>query len=418
MGDHPDCTLNCAYRAQKTCLNSAMTTAILPPGSTPVARPLLRRPLLRRPRQVLLGGVCSAIATHLGWSVRRTRLLAVGLALCAGAGILFYLWLWALVPLEPTRADDPAQVRRTVPVASLLVASAALAVLFVLNGLAVNSITAGLLFVIAASGAAVVWSLAVDRQDPTRTRRYGPWVRSLSSLLLLFAGTVTLLSRPAAIDAILGVAMVVLGIAVLAAPRVVGLWSDLMNERATRVREEQRAEIAAHLHDSVLQTLALIQNRAGASSEVARIARAQERELRDWLFIVDSPVADDLAAALRESTAAIELDHAVRIDVVATGASVPGISALVAAAREAILNAARHAGGDVSVYLETSPRAIDVFVRDRGPGVDLAALPADRLGIRESIIGRMTRVGGTATVRPGAGSVGTEVHLHLEHSLD
>jgi signal transduction histidine kinase len=263
-----------------------------------------------------------------------------------------------------------------------------------------------------------VWSLTVDRHDPTRTRRYGPWVRSLSSLLLLLAGTVTLLSRPAAIDAILGVAMVVLGIAVLAAPRVVGLWSDLMNERATRVREEQRAEIAAHLHDSVLQTLALIQNRAGASSEVARIARAQERELRDWLFIVDSPVADDLAAALRESAAAIELDHAVRIDVVATGASVPGISAIVAAAREAMLNSARHAGGDVSVYLETSPRAIDVFVRDRGPGVDLAALPADRLGIRESIIGRMTRVGGTATVRPGAGGIGTEVHLHLEHSHD
>jgi signal transduction histidine kinase len=390
-----------------------MTTALLLPGSAPV-----RRPPLLRPRQVLLGGVCRALATHLGWPVRRIRLLTVVLALCGGAGILFYLWLWALVPLAPTRAGDPSEVRHTLPVASVLVVGAAIAVLSVLVGTTRGAITPALLGVIAASGAATVWSLTVDNRDPTRSRRYGPWVRSLSSALLLVAGTVTLLSRPSAINAILAVVMVVLGIAVLAAPRVVGLWTDLMNERASRVREEQRAEIAAHLHDSVLQTLALIQNRAGASSEVARIARAQERELRDWLFIVDAPVADDLAAALRESAAAIELDYAVRIEIVAAGASVPGIAALAAAAREAMLNAARHAGGDVSVYLETSPGAVDIFVRDRGPGVDLAALPADRLGIRESIIGRMTRVGGSATVRPGAGGAGTEVHLHLENSHD
>jgi signal transduction histidine kinase len=165
----------------------------------------------------------------------------------------------------------------------------------------------------------------------------------------------------------------------------------------------------------VLQTLALIQNRAGASSEVARIARAQERELRDWLFVGDTPVVADLATDLRDVAAAIELDYPVRIDVVTAGAPVEHSSAaLVAAAREAMLNAARHAGGDVSVYLETSPAGIDVFVRDRGTGVDLSALPSDRLGIRESIIGRMSRAGGSATVRPGTGGSGTEVHLHLE----
>jgi signal transduction histidine kinase len=147
---------------------------------------------------------------------------------------------------------------------------------------------------------------------------------------------------------------------------------------------------------------------------VARIARAQERELRDWLFAGDAPVAADLSAELRDTAAAIELDYPVRIEVVATGESVPGVGALVAASREAMLNAARHVGGEVSVYLETSPSAIDVFVRDRGAGVDLDALPADRLGIRESIIGRMSRAGGSATVRPGAGGTGTEVHLHLE----
>jgi signal transduction histidine kinase len=227
-----------------------------------------------------------------------------------------------------------------------------------------------------------------------------------------------LLSRPSAINAVLGLLVVVLGAAVLVAPRVVRLWSDLMTERSARVRQEQKAEIAAHLHDSVLQTLALIQNRAGASSEVARIARAQERELRDWLFADDAPIAADLATELRQIAAAIELDYAVRIEVVTAGESVGRAnSALVAAAREAMLNAARHAGGEVSVYLETPPGAIDVFIRDRGLGVDLATLPADRLGIRESIIGRMTRAGGTATVRPGAGS-GTEVQLHLEVPRD
>jgi signal transduction histidine kinase len=184
------------------------------------------------------------------------------------------------------------------------------------------------------------------------------------------------------------------------------------------VREEQRAEIAAHLHDSVLQTLALIQNRAGASSEVARLARAQERELRDWLFAGSTPSATDLVTELRDIAAAIELEYPVRLDVVTVGE--PGISnpSLIAAAREAMLNAARHAGGDVSVYIESSATTIDVFVRDRGPGVDLDSLPADRLGVRESIIGRMTRAGGTATVKPGVGGVGTEVHLHLETPND
>lgn len=375
------------------------------------------RPPLLRPRRAVLGGVCAGVASHLGWPVPRTRLLAVVLTALGGAGVLLYLWLWALVPLEPADTEDPAEVRRAVPVAALLAAAASVLAAVVISASFSHLdsvVTPALVAVTVVSGAVVAWSLGFDRHDPGRSRGYGVWVRALASALLLVAGSASLLGRPSALNAVLGVGVVVLGIGVLVAPRVVALWSDLMHERATRVREEQRAEIAAHLHDSVLQTLALIQNRAGASSEVARIARAQERELRDWLFERDIPVADDLSAELRSIAAAIELDYPARIEVVATGESVAGAPSIVAATREAVLNAARHAGGEVSVYLETSAAAIDVYVRDRGPGVDLDALGSDRLGIRESIIGRMTRAGGTATVRPGAGAVGTEVHLHLE----
>jgi signal transduction histidine kinase len=375
------------------------------------------RPPLARPRRVVLGGVCLAVAEHLGWSVGRARFMAVLLAPCGGGGVLLYAWLWAFVPLEEPGDDDEADVakavRRSAPVALLLLVAAALAGIVFLTGS--HESTTALLAVSAASGIAVIWTLTFDRHDPDRPSAQSTVVRLVAVALLVALGAAALLSRPNAINAVLGVVMVVLGVAVIAAPRVVALWSDLQASRTAQVREEQRAEIAAHLHDSVLQTLALIQNRAGASSEVARIARAQERELRDWLFVGDTPVVADLATELRDVAAAIELDYPVRIDVVTAGSPVEHSSAaLVAAAREAMLNAARHAGGDVSVYLETSPSAIDVFVRDRGPGVDLSALPADRLGIRESIIGRMSRAGGSASVRPGTGGSGTEVHLRVE----
>ena len=376
------------------------------------------RPPLSRPRDVLVGGVCTGVARHLGWRLDRTRLLTVVLALCGGAGILLYLWLWALVPLDPPADDEEPVVRRRVPVAILSLVAAGITAVVALSvaGRSDPALTVALLGVTVATGIAVAWSLAFDRRDPFRDRPYMLWTRGFAIGLLVVAGTIALLSRPTAINAVVGVGMVVLAVIVIAAPRVVALYTDLQSAQTARVREEQRAEIAAHLHDSVLQTLALIQNRAGASSEVARIARAQERELRDWLFAGDEPTQADLGSELRQVAAAIELDYPVRIEVVAAGESIDRSSAvLVAAAREAMLNAARHAGGEVSVYLETSRTTIDVFIRDRGPGVDLDALPDDRLGIRESIIGRMLRAGGTATVRPGAGG-GTEVHLHLEEN--
>lgn len=363
-----------------------------------------------------VAGVCAGLAAHLGWRENTVRLAFVGLTILGGAGILLYLWLWAFVPMEPPRDPDDV-VSRSVPVAAVLLGLgtvAAIAAVGLVNADARPYAAVGLTVIL--GGGAVAWSLAFDRDDSIRSPRYRILVRSLGAALLAVTGVLLLLSRgarPDAVTAVLAVFMIVVGVAVAALPGIVRLWTDLLAERAGRVREEQRAEIAAHLHDSVLQTLALIQNRAGPSSEVARLARAQERELRDWLFADSAPAGEDLATELRRVAAAIELDYPARLEVVATGEPATAHGALVAAAREAMLNAARHAGGEVSVYLETSPAAIDVFIRDRGPGFDLAALPADRLGVRESIIGRMSRSGGTATVVPGAGG-GTEVHLHLE----
>ena len=371
------------------------------------------RPPLQRQRAAVLGGVSTGLALHLGWDVPRTRLVLALSVLAGGAGILFYAWLWALVPLEAD-ADDAQPVTRSAPVAVILVAIAAAATVVVLATSTADSVIGWLLAVLALCGAAVAWTLGFDRTDPVRSRRHGLRIRLIAVGLLLLAGSVALLSRPTALAAVVAVAMLVGAVAVVVAPFIVQLWTDLLAQRAARVRELQRAEIAAHLHDSVLQTLALIQNRADPSSEVARIARAQERELRDWLFAGDAPAVDDLAAELQTLAAGIELDYAVRIDVVSTGSFITGHPSVVAAAREAMVNAAKHAGGTVSVYIESSAEAVDVFVRDRGVGFDLDALPGDRLGVKESIIGRMERAGGSATIR--SLGPGTEVHLHWELS--
>ena len=175
--------------------------------------------------------------------------------------------------------------------------------------------------------------------------------------------------------------------------------------------------MAAHIHDSVLQTLTLVQKRADDPRAVAQLARAQERELRGWLFTGDrAPASASLAAALEEAAAEVEDAHRVPIEVVAVGDAPVGdaANALVAAAREAMVNAAKFApdAGDVAVYAELGPARSQVFVRDRGDGFDPDAVPEDRRGVRESIIGRMERSGGTARIR--SSEAGTEVELTIE----
>ena len=218
-------------------------------------------------------------------------------------------------------------------------------------------------------------------------------------------------------DAALTIVVAVVALGLILAPFLWRLGRNLAAERAERIRSEERAELAAHLHDSVLQTLTLMQKRADDPREVAALARRQERELRDWLA-ADGRRREvtSFASALRSAAEAVEDDHRVAIEIVTVGDCElePRVDAVLGAAREAFTNAATHAAepGPIRVYVEVKPDSIEVFVRDRGPGFDLAAVPADRRGVRESIVGRMERAGGGAEVRAIPGG-GTEVGLRI-----
>jgi signal transduction histidine kinase len=216
------------------------------------------------------------------------------------------------------------------------------------------------------------------------------------------------------------VAIVAAVIAVLVMPWFVHLARTLSAERSARIREQERAEMAAHLHDSVLQTLALIQKRSGDAREVAGLARRQERELRSWLHMGTStlrsrPSTDTVAGALEGVAAEVEEVYRVPVEVVTVG-DVPlddSLQAVVLAAREALTNAAKFAAAErVDLYAEVQPGCVEVFIRDRGVGFDPTEVPEDRRGLRDSIVGRMERHRGLATVRSRPGE-GTEVELRM-----
>jgi signal transduction histidine kinase/phage shock protein PspC (stress-responsive transcriptional regulator) len=380
-------------------------------------RPAPPRPSLTRDRDCLVSGISAGLARHLGVRVWMVRALFIALGLCGGAGILLYAWCWTFTPWTE---GDSSPTRR-MPVAWLLLAPAVVGMLVVLYWRGGSDWISGTIpsdaaavvvgGTVAFATAAGLWATLIDSTDTARGPRHTMVVRILSVLLLalLFA---LLLSRPVIGTGAALVLIPLAGLLAVISSTLIPRWRELAGERVRRIREEQRSEMAAHLHDSVLQTLALIQNRAGASSEAARLARAQERELRAWLYDGDAPADSDLATDLRDYAGGLELDYPVRIEVVSAGLSAERASGeLAAAAREAMLNAARHAPGEISVYIEGSATDVEVFIRDRGVGFRLDDVPSDRLGVRESIIGRMRRVGGTGTVRSDEN--GTEVHLHL-----
>jgi signal transduction histidine kinase len=219
--------------------------------------------------------------------------------------------------------------------------------------------------------------------------------------------------------ALLAVLVTLVGVGVITVPWWVRLARELTDERRERIAETERAEIAAHLHDSVLQTLALIQRQSDQPREVARLARSQERELRTWLYgpggygrtpQLDAGLTEALAAAAAE----VEDTYAVTVNPVVVGGDRPlddRLRALVLAGREAMVNAAKHAGvAEVSVFCEVETGEVHLFVRDRGKGFDPDTVPDDRHGLADSVHGRMERHGGTVRLRSTPGE-GTEVHL-------
>ena len=212
---------------------------------------------------------------------------------------------------------------------------------------------------------------------------------------------------------LLAATALLVGAALIGLPYFLRILRALAHERTERAREQERAEVAAMMHDSVLHTLTLIQRQHDNPAQVARLARAQERELREWLYGERKSAAESFAEALRDCAAEVEDRHGARLEVVTVGDAPldPQLEACAAAAREAMVNAAKYAAqAPISVYAELAEDRVEVFVKDRGPGFDPDRVAPDRMGVRESIRGRMERHGGRAEIRTAPGE-GTEVRL-------
>ncbi|MFD5321958.1 PspC domain-containing protein [Streptomyces sp. NPDC127098] len=434
-----------------------------PPTAPPAARPAApglgqgpeEPPLRKLYRSVdgrWLGGVARGLAGHVGLPASWLRLAFFVLAMANGLGVVLYGLFWFVVPLgvpeRPAAAPEPV-IRRGLArlhrphrpekrqLAAFLMMVCALSVLGVNIQVPISARYLWPLLVIA-TGAAVVWRQADNSRRArwaaaTRRSRWLPLVRGAAGAALVIGGVAAFVvgqgpesAESLSVAAQASVAMVV-GVALLVGPYLVRVVQELSEERTMRIRAQERAEVAAHVHDSVLHTLTLIQRNAENSREVARLARAQERELRAWLYkSAEPPSAEEpddeprtLAEAVRATVAEVEDHHGVPIEVVCVGdcpVDEP-LGALLQAAREAMVNAAKYGGdgGPVRVFAEVEGRTVFVSVRDRGPGFDPETVPADRMGVRESIIGRMRRHGGSARVRSTPGE-GTEVELTMERT--
>lgn len=379
-----------------------------------------------------IGGVCAGISAMLGISVRVVR-FAFLIALPAyGLSLVVYLWLWLTVP-EDLGGEQSGTGRLRSPLASaeeiarresqqrnlrvLLVGlgslGLALAIAYLLfAGIAGLRDIASAILVI--GGISAVW---------TQSARAHSWksplfiLITLAGMLLVAAGLALAFFRgqspwDLARGAILGASLILaLGVAII--PLWVRTSQESTRSKEREKREAERADMAAHLHDSVLQTLTLIRNNADNPTSVRALALGQERELRSWLYTGREEAADSLAEALREAVSTLETTFGVEVGVVTVSDTRPGPGelAMVAAASEAVSNAIRHAKPPLSVYLEVGPGGSDIYVKDCGDGFDLSQIPEDRHGVRNSIIGRMERAGGTATIRHLPS--GTEVHLSM-----
>ncbi|MEU5028531.1 PspC domain-containing protein [Streptomyces milbemycinicus] len=418
-------------------------TAAAPPAAEPPPRKLYRSAEGR-----MVGGVARGLAGHLGLPVSWVRFVFIALLMAEGFGALVYALFWFVVPLgfggvETPRpasergADGGRRILSRKPDKGQVFALLALLVgmgVFVENFQLGRANTYIWPLLLIGAGVALVWRQADNSRraqwvELSRRKQVLPIARGAAGVVLVGAGVtgiVVLQGSAKHLGAVLQAALAVLvGIALLAGPYLVRMAQDLSEERLMRIRAQERAEVAAHVHDSVLHTLTLIQRNAEDPREVARLARAQERELRAWLYRPEGRGKDEaeepdtLAEAVKAAAAEVEDHHGVPIEVVVVG-DCPldeKLAAQLQAAREAMVNAAKYGGdgGAVQVFAEVEGATVFISVRDRGPGFDLDAVPEDRMGVRESIIGRMRRNGGTARLR-SAPDGGTVVELEMERA--
>jgi signal transduction histidine kinase len=386
----------------------------------------------RRDGQVV-AGVASGLGARLGVDPILIRIGFAVLSFAGGAGILLYGLLWAAIPLEgdaPVRLRRPATAQQGVALALIV-----LGILLLLRavGLWFGDALVGPI-VLAAAGSAVLWARSDEQQRATWSRMGGRVptgaveraadapvspIRVVVGTLLVAGAAIGFIAANDALDAagdlLIAVLAAVAGIVLLFGPWLWRLIDQLGTERRERVRQEERAELAAHLHDSVLQTLAMIQRSSDQPRRMVTLARSQERELRGWLYGGAATHGPATTVIERATHIAEEIESTYEVSVelvtVGDGPLDDQLHALLAATREAAVNAARHAGVDVvDVYLEVDPDEALAFVRDRGRGFDPDTVPADRHGLRGSIVERMERHGGTATVRTTPGE-GTEIEL-------
>jgi signal transduction histidine kinase len=400
--------------------------------------PVPVRRLLRDPRNRVVAGVAAGLAEHLGVSVTALRVGFFALALVNGLGAILYAAFWAVLPV----ADHPRR-RNVGQLLAFGALGAGVLLLSVLTSAVVDTgAIVGWLAAVVALGAGIIWHQADigRRQRWSRTVPRMPWLGAVLDIdrrayltrfvgggLLVAVGIIGIIAyvvQPLSgaglrgiVNGLVFAAIGLAGVGVALAPALFRVFSQLGAEREARIRERERAELASMVHDQVLHTLALIQRNAGDDKAVLRLARGQERTLRNWLYRSSGTPSESLTGALEDAAAEVEDTYGIAVETVIVGDRDvdEGVAALVAATREALVNSAKHAKvRTVSLYAEVEPEQTSVFVRDRGVGFDTSTVDDDRHGVRGSILGRMHRHRGTAEIRSEPGE-GTEVRLTVPH---
>jgi phage shock protein PspC (stress-responsive transcriptional regulator) len=378
-----------------------------------VPEPAARNLPNRSTNDRVVAGVCAGVARAVGVDPPVVRIAAIVLAI-TGTGIPLYLIGWLILspgPTRPAEDHDTPELRRGIGLALIVV------------GIVLVQNTQGLGF-----PAAIVWpvvlvgigvGVVVWQVQPQLESTRWEAMRIAVGIVVVGAGITALVAGNVSFEVIrnslLATTLVLGGVALIVGPWIAVLMRERTDERRRRLHADARADMAAHLHDSVLQTLALIQ-RNDDPRVIAQLARQQERELRRWLYAdSDDPSATSLKTSIERISEVVEdrFDIAVETVVVGDTSMDTTLEALIGAAGEATTNAAKWSGCDqVSVFAEVEDDGVRVFVRDTGAGFDPDGVAEDRLGVRASIVGRLERVGGTAEIRSAQGN-GTEVELYV-----